>query len=182
VPAGKTNITIGRCLLTAVTALTLAALLSGCGQNWTTGYSGETLYPDNVSTVYVEMFDSTSLRRGHEYDLTDAVAKRIEAETPYKIVSDRNTADTVLSGRVDKIGLAILTGERQTGRPLEKQFQITAVVNWKNVRTGKLFINQKSAAGAVSYSTFQQQGIAYASAQAANHLAERIVEMMQNPW
>ncbi|HRS72740.1 MAG TPA: hypothetical protein P5175_12940, partial [Anaerohalosphaeraceae bacterium] len=49
-------------------------LVGGCG-----GYQNSWLYPQTVRTVYVEMFDTTSFRRGHEYALTDAVCKRIES-------------------------------------------------------------------------------------------------------
>jgi hypothetical protein len=71
---------------------------SGCGEFDLSGYSDDWLYPQDVSSVYLEMFDSASFQRGHEYILTDALAKRIEAQTPYKIVSNRNRADTILSG------------------------------------------------------------------------------------
>lgn len=181
--AGQTGSVIGACSRAGLTLVTIFAIgLGGCGQGWTSGYSNEWLYPEDISSVYVEMFDSPSLRRGHEYALTDAIAKRIEAETPYKIVSDRSKADTVLSGRIGSIGVAVLTGERETGRPLERQFQIGAVVNWKNVKTGELLINGEPAAGSVSFSTFQEQGSDYASAVATNRLAEQIVEMMQKAW
>ena len=164
----------------------LAAVLSlgigGCGEGWTSGYSNEWLYPDDVSSVYVEMFDNRTLRRGHEYNLTDAIGKRIEAQTPYKIVSDRSRADTVLSGQISSIGQAILTGERQTGRPLERQFEISAVVNWKNLKTGEILVDNRRVSASMSFSTFQEQEEAYASAVATNRLAERIVEMMQKVW
>ena len=72
----------------------LAVLSGGCGQ----GYQNGWLYPQDVKTVYVEMFDSGGFRRGYEFELTDASCKLIESRTPYKIVSDRGRADSVLSG------------------------------------------------------------------------------------
>jgi hypothetical protein len=69
----------------------VAVLLAGC----LGGYSSQPLYSQDVKSIYVEMFDNTTFRRDLEYDLTDAIAKRIDAETPYKIVSDRSRADTV---------------------------------------------------------------------------------------
>ena len=47
--------------------------LSFCGCKAAGGYSNETLFTDKVSSVYLEMFDSRSLRRGVEYELTDAL-------------------------------------------------------------------------------------------------------------
>lgn len=176
---------IGRCfVLVAMAGCGLSVCLwsAGCGEIGLSGYSDEGLYPEQVSSVYVEMFDTASLRRGHEYDLTDAVAKRIEAETPYKIVSNRDRADTVLSGHINTAGEAILTSEWHTGRPLEKQFEMSAVISWKNLKTGELLIDSESASASASFSPFQDQGTRYASRLAANRLAERIVEMMQKGW
>lgn len=162
--------------------LVVCLVSAGCDQSGLSGYSDESLYPENVSSVYVEMFDTASFRRDHEYHLTDAIAKRIEVETPYKIVSDRNRADTVLSGNISAAGEAILVSEQQTGQPLEKQFEMIAVVSWKNLKTGELLINSESVSASASFSTFQDQGVEYASRLAANRLAERVVEMMQKSW
>ncbi len=159
---------------------TIAAVcfcLSGCG-----GYSNESLYPDEVGTVYVEMFENESFQRGVEYELTDAIAKRIEAQTPYKIVSNRDRADTVLSGHLVAVGKSMLTIERQTGRALEKDVDLRAVVNWKNLKTGKLLIDNKAVDATASYSEWQNQGSAYASSLAANKLAVKIVELMEKEW
>ena len=93
------------------------------------GYSNESLYTDDVRSVYVEMFDNDTFERDLEYDLTDAIAKRIEAETPYKIISDKSRADTVLSGKITGIGVSAITLERETGRPLEHQADQFETIN-----------------------------------------------------
>ena len=67
-------------LICVVTAFCIG--VTGCGRGGLSGYSNEWLYPDDVDSVYVDVFDSASFRRGHEYTLTDAICKRIEAETP----------------------------------------------------------------------------------------------------
>jgi hypothetical protein len=154
-----------------------AVVFGGCS-----GYSNKPLYSQDIKSVYVEMFDNITFTRDLEYDLTDAVAKRIEAETPYKIISDRSRADTVLSGRVTGIGSAVLTIERETGRALENQAEVTAEFSWKNLKTGEYLLENSSASATASYSAFQQQGLDYASKAATNKLAERIVEQMQTGW
>jgi hypothetical protein len=162
------------CLLSSVICfLTLA----GCA-----GYSNTSVYPKNVSTVYVEMFDNQSFRRGIEYELTDALAKRIESQTPYKIVSNRDKADTVISGQIVQVKESVLTTERQIGRPLEKNIELRAIVSWKNLRTGELLIDNKTASASASYSEWQSQSFAYGSTLAANSLAVRIVELMESKW
>ena len=161
------------CLLSAFCLLTLA----GCE-----GYSGTSLYPKDVATVYVEMFDNQSFRRGIEFELTDALAKRIEAQTPYKIVTNRDKADTVISGQIVQAKESVLTTERQIGRALEKNIELRAVVSWKNLRTGELLIDNKTVSASASYSEWQSQSFAYGSTLAANSLAERIVELMESGW
>ena len=48
-----------------------------CGCAGLGGYSNQSLFPADVETVYLEMFDNQTFRRGAEYELTDALAKRI---------------------------------------------------------------------------------------------------------
>jgi hypothetical protein len=159
--------------------LIVASFAGFCG---CAGYSNKSLFPEDVSSVYVEMFDNRSFRRGVEYELTDALAKRIETETPYKIISSRDRADTVISGQIVSVGESWLSTERQTGRPLEKEVELRAVVNWKNLKTGELLIDNQSVSASASYSEWQEQGFRYGSTLAANNLAQRIIELMEKEW
>lgn len=165
----------------AVAAVSCFALgAGGCGTS--TGYTNASLFPVDVNNVYLEMFDNRSFRRGIEFTLSDALAKRIEVDTPYKLVSDRDRADSVLSGQILNAGEGILTIERNIGRALEKEVVLTAVVSWKSMKDGKLMINSRTVTAAAGYSEFQGQDFAYASALAANKLAQSIVQLMENPW
>ncbi len=167
-------------LAAAVLYILLCIGLSGCSEM--SGYSNEPLFPEGVSSVYVEMFDNQTFRRGTEYELTDALAKRIEVETPYKVISSRDRADTVISGQIVSLAELALSVERQTGRALEKEVQLRAVVNWKNLKTGKLLIDNKTITESASYSQWQGQSFSYASNLAANRLAQKIVESMEKKW
>jgi len=155
-------------------------VFSGCAELG--GYSNESLFPQGISSVCLKMFDNQSFRRDLEYELSDALSKRIEAETPYKIVSDEDRADSVISGQIASIGELVLTTERQTGGVLEKQVQVKAVVNWKNLKTGELLIDNQSITAEASYSGYQNQDFGYASALAANKLAQKVVELMEEKW
>ena len=155
--------------------------LSGCNTG-KPGYTNEWLYPDDVETVYVKMFDSMSFRRGHEYVLTDAICKKIEAQTPYKIVSDMNIADTVLSGQIVSLGASVLATDRYSGRPLEYEVLTVVEVKWKNLKTGKVLINNKKAKATGTYSTQLGQDFEYASNVAVNRAADRVIELMELPW
>ena len=128
------------------------------------------------------MFDNTTFRRDMEYDLTDALAKRIEAETPYKIISKRNRADTIISGEITSLEARTVTMEPETGRALENQAEVRAVFSWKDLRTGEFIIENADVTAASSYVEFQQQGFGNAAKVAVSRLAERIVELMQMDW
>lgn len=152
-------------------------VFSGC-----TGYSNESMFPQDISSVYVEMFDSQDFRRGVEYELSDALAKRIEAQTPYKLISNRDRADTVISGQIVSIRESALSAEREMGNVLESEVQVQAVVNWKNLKTGELLIDNQTVSAEATYSAYMNQDFSYASAFAANNLARKIVELMEKRW
>jgi len=164
----------------AVACVSAACFLFGCASQW--GYSDESLFPSQIKTVYVEMFENKSFWRGIEYELTDALAKRIELQTPYKIVSSRDRADSVIKGQIISVNQSILSIEREMGTALEKEVEVRAVVNWEYLRTGELLLDNRAVTAAGSYSALQEQSFKYASRLAANKLAESIVELMERPW
>jgi hypothetical protein len=167
-------------LLSSFALVHLALALCGCAE--LSGYSNESLFPQEVDSICLEMFDNQTFRRGTEYELSDALSKRIEVETPYKIVSSRDRADTVISGQIVSIAEFALSTERETGRVLEKEVELKAFVNWKNLMTGELLIDNQSVRASASYSEYQQQDFTYASSLAANNLARKIVELMETKW
>jgi hypothetical protein len=157
--------------------LAMIMLIAGCA-----GYSNQSLYSQDIKSVYVEMFDNTTFRRDLEYDLTDAIAKRIEAETPYKIISNRSRADTIISGKITGINASTITVEPETGRAIENQADVVAVFSWKNLQTGEFIVENTEVTATASYVEFQQQGFGNAAKVAVSRLAERIVELMQTEW
>jgi len=174
----------GKCGIRTLLAILFCTFswLVFCGCSDIGGYSNKSLFPEDVSSVCLEMFDNRSFRRGVEYDLSDALSKRIEAATPYKIISSKDRADTVMSGQIMSINESVLSVERETGRALEKEVHLSAVVNWKNLKTGQLLIDNKTVTSQATYSAYQDQDFRYASALAANKLARSIVEMMEKEW
>jgi hypothetical protein len=145
-------------------------------------YSNTWLYPDDVKTVYVEMFDSESFRRNHEVTLTDAICKNIEAKTPYKIVSNRDTADTLLSGTIGGISSGILATDRETGGTIQREASATVVVSWQNLETGDMLIDRETTTGIATYSSKLGQNFDYAANAAVNKVAVKVVELMETKW
>ena len=87
-----------------------------------------------------------------------------------------------MSGQITSVGTTVLTTERQTGRALEKEVELQALVSWKNLKTGELLLDNVSVNASAAYSEWQNQGFRYASTLAANNLAQKIVELMEKQW
>jgi hypothetical protein len=163
--------------------LLLVVLCGGCAAYH---IGNASLYPPDVHTIYVPMFESVSFRRDLGERLTEAVMKQIEEKTPYKVVSDPN-ADSVLSGRIESEGKRVLIGAR-TGDPRELQTQIAVKVSWVDNR-GKMLrpcpdIPLPPALTEATGNVVPEAGQSLAVAQqdAINRLAEQIVGLMEKPW
>jgi len=162
--------------------LVLAAVFGIAGCSNVAGYSSNSLFPSGIHSLCLQMFDNRTFRRDIEYDLSAALAKRVESDTPFKIVSDQDRADSVMNGQILSIAESVVTAERQTGYALEKEVQVTAVVNWKDLRSGDLLLNSQTVTAAATYSDFMHQDTSYASKLAANRLAEQIIQLMEKGW
>jgi len=166
----------------AATGLALGLCCGAAGCLQAAGYSNESLFPSGIRSLCLQTFDNRTFRRDVEFDLSAALAKRIESNTPYKIVSNPDRADSLISGQILSIAESVVTVERETGSAMEKEMQITAVVNWKDLRSSDLLLNSQTVTASATYSDFMQQGSTYASKLAANRLAERIVQAMEKTW
>ncbi|MCA9266965.1 MAG: hypothetical protein KDA41_00765 [Planctomycetales bacterium] len=146
------------------------------------------LYRPDVRTVHVPIFQSDSFRRQLGERLTEAVVKRIERVTPYKVVHTPY-ADSVLRGRVVSDRKSIITESAfDEGRDVEVNLRVEA--SWTD-RNGNLLggdFSQPVPAVLLSFSGsghfLPEGGQSYATAQqdAIERLAKQIVEQMEAPW
>ena len=165
--------------------LLLPLFLCGCA-----GYQigNQSLYPLEIQTVYVPVFESNSFRRNLGERLTEAVVKEIENRTPYKVVADPN-ADSVLSGQLVSETKRVLVPSL-TGDAREVQVAMQVEVSWVD-RKGRMLrdtqylpipeeIADVSSTGNVVPEV--GQSIATAQQQAICRMAEQIVGLMEKPW
>ncbi len=170
-------------LLLLLAARVAALSLTGCHNiDPKSGYTSRTPYNTDINTVSVEMFKSQSFRRGGEYEITRAIAQQIELHSPYKVVSDSRTADTRLYGEIRDISERVLSTQRDLDRPIENEIVLSVDVTWKDLRSGELIMDKRhfrvSAPYAVMLGAGENSGIKIA----ANEMARRIVEAMQQTW
>lgn len=165
--------------------LAMLLLLSGCA-----GYQigNQSLYPADIRTVYVPMFDSNSFRPGLGERLTEAVVKEIEAKTPYKVVTDPN-ADSVLSGAIVSERKSVLVPDL-SGSAREVQVGMTVEVSWVD-RKGRMLRETAqvplppevvNVSGTGDLVPEVGQSVATAQQEAICRIAEQIVGLMEKPW
>lgn len=159
-------------------------LLAGCA-GYQLGNAG--LYPADIHTVYVPIFESATFRRNQAEWLTEIVAKRIEARTPFKVVGTPN-ADSVLSGRIVAESGSI-TIKNQFNDPREVQAQFLVEVQWVDRHANQLARSCVSlppelaqVQGTGTLVPEVGQSVATAEQAALEKIADQIVGMMENPW
>ena len=155
--------------------LAVAAALPGCGYR-----AGGPFRPD-VETVYVEMFASKEFRRDLEFTLTEAVKKRINLDTPYRLVA-REKADTILTGEVLEERQSAFAPDYRSRLPREKQLTLAVRVQWKDSRTGRMLVDQPIELQATDYLTPTGETEALAQQRAIDRLASKIVGRMYDDW
>ena len=161
------------------------SLFGGCA-----GYQVGThsLYNNRIETVCVPMFESDSFRRSIAERLTEAVCKRIEERTPYKVIG-RPSADSVLTGRLVADSQAVLTKNRHND-VRQKQVSLSVEVVWIDRRGNELRRSEPIPWGmagdgiTTSWDMVPEMGDSTVLAQqkAIDRMAEQIVNMMENPW
>ena len=169
----------------AAIALLSCMLLGGCA-----GYRMGTasLYPPDIHTVYVPIFESESFRRNLGERLTEAVVKEIESKTPFKVVNSPN-ADSILTGRLTtETKRLLIEGPTREGREVQLDFRVD--VNWID-RKGEIVQPMQSVPVPSSIVSIGQtsdivpevgQSIATGQQQAIQRVAEQIVSLMEAPW
>ena len=163
---------------------TCSALLAGwVGLTALTGccYRTGELYRPEIETVHVEMFASREFRRDLEFMLTEAVKKRINLETPYRL-ADKEKADTIIKGEVLEVRQAAFANDFRSRQPREKQLTLAVRVQWKDLRSGRVLVDQPVELQAVDYLTPTGETEKFAQQRAIDRLAAKIVAKMHDEW
>lgn len=159
--------------------------LSGCA-----GYQvgNQTLFPQEVHSVYVPVFKSNSFRRNLGERLTEAVVKEIEKSTPYKVVDEAN-ADTTLLGAIVQETKTVLVPDL-SGDAREVQTSISVQVSWVDKKNVKIRDDNciplpeeiADVSGSSNLVPEMGQTVATAQQEAISRIAKQIVGLMEKPW
>ncbi|MCP4247674.1 MAG: hypothetical protein GY778_11545 [bacterium] len=148
---------------------------SGCG------YSTRRPFPDGIQTVHVEMLHSKEFRRELEFGLTEAISKRLEMDTPYKIAPLRR-ADTILDGEILEVRNRTFGDDFETQMPRETASTITVAFRWKDLRSGKILVERSRFVSTTSYIPPVGETFETGLIRGLDRLAEEIVETMETTW
>jgi len=166
------------------------------------GYSTKTQFPA-VRTVRVPIFKNRTFVRGIEFQLTEAVVKRIEQRTKWKVVCDGD-ADAELCGTIINVSKRVIT-HNPLNEIREGEIALGVEVVWRD-RNGQLLSNGAQpldplAASAVidplaplpqAPPLFVQKSAAFipelgestssARKEVVDDLADQIVSLLETPW
>ena len=168
------------CLLLSAVCL----LLSGCASYQ---FGNASLFPPDISTVYVPMVESNSFRPDLGEALTEAICKQIEKETPYKVVGNPN-ADSILTVRLIADAKRVIDKNKfDEARETEVNYQVQ--VTWAN-RKGDIVYNGAvplppqfvGLDGSAAYIPEYGQSYSTSEYQVMQKLAMQIVGLMEKPW
>jgi hypothetical protein len=155
-----------------------------CGCGYTVG--GD--FSPHIRSVHVPTFTSDDHRRGYELQLTEAVQKQIQTETPYRLTSAQ-AADTILTGHIVGITKRV-DNQNRYDDPRELELAISIVVTWEDARTGEILAQRQIAVdpalaqleSQISFAPEVGQSLASANQQLVDRIARDIVNKMEMPW
>jgi hypothetical protein len=157
----------------------------GCSNDPNTGYTMDPPFRKQIKTVHVPIWTRGKdvYRREIEFQITEAVQKRIQAYTPYRLAS-KGRADTELTGSLDEVVQRPLSINPDNG--LAREMEITFIVSfkWVDIATGHILAEEPHLHVSGTYYPISplNEDFFEGSQDVINKLAERVVEHMEIPF
>ena len=150
-------------------------VLAGCG------YSTHRPFRTDIKTIHVETFHSKEFRRELEFRLTEALVKRIEMDTPYRVAT-RRKADALLSGELLSVENRTFGDSFDTDLP--REIGSTVVVRFRihDTRSGDILAEHPRFVYQTSFIPPVGETFTQGMTRAMDGLAEGIVEAMESDW
>jgi Lipopolysaccharide-assembly len=168
------------CLLPAACCV----LLSGCRSYQ---FGNASLFPPDISTVYVPIVESKSFRPDLGEALTEAICKQIEKETPYKVVGNPN-ADSILTVKLMADTKRVIdrnSFDEARSTEVNYQVQVTWISRKGNpIYNGAVPLPPQFVGLDQSAAYIPEYGQSYTTSeyQVVQKLAMEIVGLMEKPW
>jgi len=144
-------------------------------------YSTQRPFPTDFRTIHVEMFHSREFRRELEFRLTEALNKRIEMDTPFRIASKDN-ADVIITGELLSVSNRTFGEDFPTGLPREIGSTITVRFQVKDLRDGRILIHRDRFVYQTSYIPPVGESFQTGMVRGLDGMAQAIVEQLETDW
>jgi Lipopolysaccharide-assembly len=116
----------------------------GCGYHVVGSGQGD-LVPKNIKTIAVTKFDNATTRYQLTRLLPEDISREFLERTTYKVVSDPEKADAVLTGGVANFAYFPTTFDTATGRSTGVEIVVTLRLTLTDRATQKLLLNRPAA-------------------------------------
>ncbi|MEL7474537.1 MAG: LPS assembly lipoprotein LptE [Planctomycetota bacterium] len=124
--------------------------LTGCVGDPAAGYSFAPLYPADVRSIAVPIWENRAFYPGAEVELTEAIVKEIQRTTDWA-VTPSGIAETSLNGAINDIDLETLSIDRDSGLTQEQIVRYRVDFVWQDNRTGEELLRRVDFDGVGSY-------------------------------
>jgi len=164
-----------------------ALLLSGCaGLGYQVG--AQSLFGQDIRTIHVPIVQADPTRRHLAERLTEAICKRIEERSPYKVVG-RPSADSVLECRIVQKNQRVSLVD-SFNDPRQKSGDLTLEVRWRDRRYQEIRQfepidwSERGTQITASDSMVAEFGHSVLTSEQTqiDRIADQIVGMMELPW
>lgn len=149
--------------------------MTGCG------YTTTRPFRTDIQTIHVEMLHSKEFRRELEFRLTEAIVKRIEMDTPYRIAPQR-TADAILTGEILAVENRTFGDDFDLDLPREIGSTVAIRFRVQNMRSGEILVERPRFVYQTSYIPPVGETFNDGMTRALDGMAEQIVEAMESSW
>ncbi len=160
-----------------MTLLIAAPLIGAAGCSYSTARPFRT----DIKTIHVDMFHSKEFRRELEFRLTEALVKRLEMDTPYRI-APRRTADMLLTGEILAVDNRTFGDDLALDLPREIGSTVVVRFRLQDMRTGNVLVERPRFVYQTSYIPPVGETFTTGMTRALEGLAEQIVETMESGW
>ena len=166
--------------------LTVLIGAGGCASDPTRGYSFGTTHDGDIRSVAVPIVQNSTYNKGVEFELTEAIHKRIQSSTPWRIVpaTEGAAADARLRVTVVDAGLRQLSTRSETGFVQELAYELAVDFEFKDGRTGRVIAARRGLTAAESFVPARPAGepIETGRLAAVDELAALIVAELRSDW
>jgi len=161
-------------IFSAVAVVISALFVSGCG------YVHKSLLPGDVKSVQINIFDNETSRPDLELTVTKAIVNEVSSATDLKL-TDTNP-DSILKGTlIERPNRSLITSD--VGVVTTGDVTLEVELAWIDARTnGEIPLRTKKITASATYNILRGESRALAIQKAADLLAKRVVEAMQEEW